>query len=447
MKRHSIPTTVAGLLVAGALSMPAGAQGSGEMAELKAQLQALQSKIEALEKQQQAQQESQDRATDAIAQARSNIGDWVGRFQWKGDLRYRNENIDQEFASSERNRDRIRLRAGFFARVNETLRVEVMAATTENDDARSSNQTLTNFNSRKTLDLDVAYAEWQPAESWKATFGKMRYPWVTTPSGFYDKDINPEGLAVGWQQGSTGLFANAWYVQLGERSAAADSNMAGAQLGWRGDVGEGMRLTVAGGYFDHNAVQGYDAWQGGNVAGNPFSAFGNSTTSTCRPGVPAIGTTPTQTCIANDFNIIGVSSELAMSAGGRPLSFFVDYGQNTEADFSSATIPSELDTAYAAGVQYGRVSGAHTWELGYMYQQTEKDALFGQWIDSDFAAGNTDGNGHAFRIGYGFSRNFRLNGTYFLNKTNIDVPTNISGIGPVTEREYDRVQLDINMSF
>ena len=55
----------------------------------------------------------------------------------------------------------------------------------------------------------------------KLTFGKMRYPWVRPTSRlFFDGDINPEGIAVNWQQGATGLFASAFYTQLAERSGA-----------------------------------------------------------------------------------------------------------------------------------------------------------------------------------------------------------------------------------
>jgi hypothetical protein len=430
MRSNLLSSAVAAALGCAALAPMANAQGS-DLTELKAQLATLQAKVEELEKQQKTQVETQDRTTDALAQTRAGIGEWVSRFQWKGDFRFRNESIDQEFVATERNRDRIRLRAGFLARVNDTLRVEVQAATTESFDARSSNQTLTNVNSRKPFELDLAYAEWTPNTSWKATFGKMRLPWYTTQSFFFDKDVNPEGVALGWQQGTNGLFANAYYIDLAERSTRADSNMAGAQLGWRNEIASGVRLTLAAGYFAHNAVEGYNTVQDTTLPGN---AFGNSTTTVCRPGITA--------CIANDFDIFEVAGDLSMTAGGRPLTLFFDYGNNGQADFSSATIPSGLDTAWALGFQWGRVSGARTWEVGYIHQVTEKDALFGQWIDSDFAAGLTDGDGGAFRFGYGFARNFRINATYFLNDLNNDVPS-ANGF----DVEYKRLQLDVNTSF
>ena len=152
------------------------------------------------------QQEAIDRPADNLARTAANVGGWVGRWQWKGDFRYRNETISQQFTARDRNRDRIRVHAGFLARVDETMRVEVLATTTENGDAHSSNLTLSDANSRKSLDLNTAYFEWGPNAVWRLTRGKMRYPWVRTSSLFYDNDINPEGVAVNWQQGRTCLL-------------------------------------------------------------------------------------------------------------------------------------------------------------------------------------------------------------------------------------------------
>jgi hypothetical protein len=442
MKNKSLSAAMAAALV-GAACVPGAAQAqSGELEALKAQLQALQAKVEELEKQQKAQEEVQDKTLDQVAQQRANVGDWVGRFQWKGDLRYRNETIDQEFVHSNRNRDRIRARFGFFARVNDTVRVEMQAATGEslsggtNGDARSSNQTLTDANSRKEIDLDLGYVEWSPNAQNRVTLGKMRYPFFRPAmSLYYDNDINPEGLAYAWQQGTNGVFGSAWYFRLAERSANADSNMLGAQIGWRGDIASGTRLTVAASYTDHTAVQFYNAVQDANAAQN---AFGNSTlTAGCRSGITA--------CIASDFDIAQASAEVSFTVAGRPLSFMVDYARNLQEELTGAS--AGLDTAYSGGVQFGRVSAAHSWEVAALYQKLENNALYGQWIDSDFAGGATGSEGPVFRAGYGFGRNFRLNATYFWNKTNIDLPTTISGVGPVTDRKYKRLQVDLNMSF
>ncbi|MGB8327135.1 MAG: putative porin [Steroidobacteraceae bacterium] len=437
---------------------------------LKSQLRALQDRLAQLEQAQAAQagqvaeatkivaeqqkstaeqQESLDRAIDNLAQTRANVGEWVGRFTWKGDLRYRNENIEQEFTRADRNRDRIRARFGFVAKVNDTVRTEIQLTTTENNDARSPNQTLTDANSRKPVGLDTAYAEWAPNASWKLTLGKMRYPWVRTSSYFYDGDINPEGVAVNYQKGVTGLFASAFVTRLAERNTSpnfADSNMFGAQVGWRGTFGDGGRYTLAAGYFDHGGVEGYNVIQSGGAGG----FFGNSTTTStaiCRASISP--------CLANDFNIAEVIGEMQFNLAGRPLTLFADLARNSAADYRlvsanpTQNIPSGLDSAYAAGFTYGRASNPGTWEFGYIYQKVEKDALFGQWVDSDFAAGNTDGDGSAIRFAYAFAKNWRLNATYMINKTNNDVAAAVTfpTAQNVFDRDYKRLQLDLNMTF
>ena len=448
----------------------APAVSTADVEAMKAQLAAMQARLAELEAAQKAQaeqvakasqdaksavvatnevQEAVDRTSDNLAKTAANVGEWVGRWQWKGDLRYRNENIDQEFTVRERNRDRIRVRAGFFAKVNDTVRVEVQATTTENDDARSSNQTLTDANSRKALDLDTAYVEWSPNANWKLTAGKMRYPWIRTSSFFYDGDINPEGVAVNWQQAATGFFASAFVERLAERSANADSNMFGAQVGLRNNFGDGGRYLIAAGYFDHGGVEGYNVVQSSGAGG----FFGNSTTTNraiCRAPV-ATGAA----CLANDFDIVELLGELQLKVAGRPLTLFADYAQNGKAEYAfvstntTLNIPSGLDSAYAAGFTYGRASTPGTWEVGYMYQKVEKDALFGQWVDSDFASGSTDGDGSSIRLAYQFARNWRFNLSYLLNKTNNDVATAVTlpTARNVFDRDYKRLQLDLNMTY
>jgi hypothetical protein len=103
------------------------------------------------------------------------------------------------------------------------------------------------------------------------------------------------------------------------------------------------------------------------------------------------------------------------------------------------------------GFNYGRADAMipGSWELGYLYQSVEKDALFGQWIDSDFASGNTDGRGGAVRGAWQIARSRRINATYMFNETNVDVPAviilpvGVSGIA----RRYDRLQVDLNWAF
>lgn len=425
---------VAGLLAAAlpgtVMARPAAAD---ELAELRSAVQALQQRIEVLEARLQAAEGrgGEAGATGRAASARQGRAVAGNRFEWKGDLRYRNENIDQQFAR-ERNRHRIRARAGVEARVNDTVTAGLQLATGEDHDPRSSNQTLTGGNTRKSIDLDLAWVQWRPNAQWRVTAGKMQQPWVRAgQSVLFDADVNPEGLAVAYDRG--GLFASAFYHLLEERGGsattpAADSTLAGAQVGYRGALPGGSRYTLAAALFDFGAVQGRDPFHDASSNGNTVT----TSPAICAPGIPR--------CLRHDFRQLELLGEYATTLAGLPMSMHADFIRNTEAD-------NGLDTAWSAGVQLGRAGDPGTWEVGYVYQHIGKDALFGQFIDSDFAGGNTDARGSILRAGYAPARNWRLNLTYFLNDTGIDVPAEVAGIGPVLERDYRRLQVDMNFRF
>jgi hypothetical protein len=431
------PATALASVLALTAFAPATA-AADEVSELKAAVEALQKRITTLEAQAKANEEANDKQTDQIAMVKSNVPSWVPNFTWKGDFRYRNENIEQEFAP-DRNRDRIRVRAGFVAKANDTLKVEVGLSTSEASvladgaDPRSSNQTLTNGNSRKGVYIDLAYAEWQPYADWKFTAGKMKYPWVRTgQSVFFDGDVNPEGLAVNFAHGD--FFASSFYNVLEERNtlgtppaAAGESTMGGFQVGWKPLLGPG-RLTLAAGYFDVNSVQ--------NRVPVYSAANGNTTKNT---GCIGGGTG----CLASDYDLMELSATYDFtSVAGRPLSLYFDYVKNDKAINS-------LDTAYSTGILYGKASDPHTWEIGAYYAKVEKDALYGEYIDSDWGAGNTDGKGTVLKFGYAIAKNWTFNGTYFLNKTNMDVAATAgNGVPAGTfDRDYKRLQLDLNFKY
>jgi hypothetical protein len=348
---------------------------------------------------------------------------WVSNVTFKGDLRYRHEQIDQQY-TTRRGRDRLRMRAGFVARVNDTVQAEVALATSEGNDPRSSNQTLTGANSRKDIFLDLAYVDWQPAPGWKISAGKMKYPWLRPgQNALFDSDVNPEGLAAAWAQG--GFFASAWYQILQERAAAPESKLGGVQLGWKPALGPG-KLTVAAGWFDFMDVRLRAPFHAGN-------AYGNTTTGAgCFDGA-------TQ-CLASDYNLIEVLAEYVVPVAGRPLSLHADLIVN-----EAAATPH--DRAWSAGLQYGKAAEPRSWELGYFLQQVEKDAVFAQYTDSDIGGGNTDYHAHVLRAGYAPARNWTVNLTWQLAETNRDEPVTVDGVGLVEGRDYNRVQLDMNFRF
>ena len=457
MTRKLVSLAVAGVLAgaAGLSPAPAFAADDAEIAALKEQLAALAAKLEALEKSQaQARktvddtQATADKTADVVAQERSRVS-------FAGDLRYRNETFDVQYVDRNRSRDRIRARFNANFRVNDTINGRIGLSTGDLD-PRSGNQTLTDQNARKTFGLDTAYVTWAPTTKLKITAGKQPYAWTRTGSLFYDNDVNPEGLSVNYATGN--FFAGAFYDWLAERALSfgnvttgtnTDSMMFGGQLGYRWPISDSVRLTLAGTYMDYQGVQGYNPFFGG-------SSFGNTTTTTGCSRTLAAGTA----CLLSDFNIIEGSADLTATVAGKPLRLFVDYAQNTEAEVNP-TAGDKLDTAMSYGAFYGAASAAKgSWEVGVLYQQVEKDALFGQLLDSDFGDGNTDTQGFVVRGAYTFARNWTVNATLFINELANDVPQTVTvfnedtpalydtrNITGVFDRNYKRLQVDLNFRF
>lgn len=365
---------------------------------------------------------AEDAPKIAEAERIAKAAEWASRLSWKADFRYRHENIDPEEAVDDQHRQRIRARVGLTGKINDTLSATVQFATTGgNNDPRSTNQTLGEGWTRKGIGLDLAYVDWKPVSGLSLQAGKMPMPWQRVPSLLWDGDLTPEGMAVKYARGP--FFANAFGHYLSERSTASDATLIGGQVGATVNVGA-AKLMGAVGYYDVGGVQGQVTTAAtGCTVNNVF--FGGPQGNT---------TAPVGGCarLANDFNLLEGLLQADFTVGTRPLLLFGHYLENLEA--------ASLDTSYAIGLTYGRASAPKSWEIGYLYQSTEKDSQFGQFLDSDFAGGLTDSQGSVLRLGYAPARNWVLNGAYLMNQRFVDAAGAI-------RRDYDRYQLDLNYRF
>ena len=417
-----------------------------ENEQLKAGVERRDAEIDYLKSQTKELREESAVASNEISKVKGS--DWATRIKFKGDLRVRDENIATErFSDAEeiddaadRNRARFRARFGFEAKVTDNSKVVVQLASDPVGDPRSSNVTLGNENSRKGVGIDLAYADWNFAQGANLTLGKVKQPfWRPGQSLFFDGDVNPEGIAVAFDRGM--FFGSAYGWWLEERHNAsptgqnADTILLGTQLGAKFAL-FGGETRVAAHYYDLGGGEGSNAFFGG-------SAFGNSTVG------ETIGTTTTQV-LAYDYNVLMLSGEMGLTLGSLPFSVWADYAQNMADEVRD-------DTAYGFGVSLGKASNARTWEAGVFYQSVDKDALFAQMIDSDFADGVTDGEGWVLKAGYAPVKNVTLNGTYFINTRTIcgtstaasPTPNNREcGPGiPDYELDYNRLQLDVSYKF
>jgi hypothetical protein len=340
--------------------------------------------------------------------------DWLSRVRIAGDFRYRHENIDDEHAPEDRTRETIRARIAAALQFTETIDGEIGIAT-GGSDPRGGSATLGAASSRKPIGLDLGYVRWRPRADLAVIGGKMRQPFVRPGlSAFIDNEIRPEGIAVTYD-GPNGVFASAFDYWLEERSTAGDSKLVGGQLGWAGG-NDAFRIKLGAGYYDFGNIEG----ESPDFADGLVNEFGNSVTDSGGNAVYAF-----------DYDIGQLFADATFDIAGVPLNAFVDYAHNFAAD-------NDLTDAYNVGVLIGKADAPGRWEVGVLRQAVEKDALFGHWIDSDFAGGVTDNSGQLYRVAWMPLKRVVLNVTYLDTVYNVDAGD---------ESDYDRWQLDFNFTF
>jgi len=419
----------------------ANAALQSENAELKSLVDRRDAETDYLKAQTKDLREESAVANNEIAKVKG--ADWATKIKARGDIRYRGEYISQERVVSngvddaaDRYRDRIRARLGFDATVTDHVKGTLVLAT-GGADPRSTNQTLGTSGgglvggsaARAGIGLDMGYVDWTAMTGVDLILGKQ--PWTIYRPGnslFYDGDYNPEGLAVKFDRGMLFGTAYAWWLSENFDSNPDnpdrtkynyDAKMYGAQLGLKFPL-FGGETRVAANYYDCIACQYRSPLYNNNANGNTTYPYKFKPTDSVATNM-----------LQYDYNIVELAAEMGMTLFNQPFSVWANYAENTASDVDNST-------AYAAGVSLGKASNPKTWNAAIWYQSIEKDALFGQWVDSDFADGKTDGDGWVLRGAYAPVRNINIQATYFINTVNKDVGT---------ELNYDRLQVDLNYKF
>ncbi len=431
------PSFAATALLTGVLALPAQAQAQSvedEIAELRQQLLALTSRLDELEssneelKQENAEllaaTEERTEALEAAAEeARVAAADaeealdavsWAETVRWQGDFRYRYENIGVE-GREDRNRSRIRARAALVADLHDDLEVGIGLASGSNDPV-SSNQTLGGGGSSKDLKLDLAYFNWSGLKNTNILGGKFKNQLapVGKNSMLWDSDWRPEGTSIVWDNGT--FFANGVGTWLESDSRAGNSFAWIAEAGFRLKFGENgkFRAGVGAHAFD---TKGRDSFFGDG------DFFGNSSV-TIGEGENAISV------YRYDYEGIQAFAELGWRMFDLPALAYADFVQNQDAD--------EYDTGYIVGLKLGSAKARGTWDAGIAYEDLEADAALGLLVDSDFGGGGTDARGFIFKGTYAIRDNLNTKFTYFINEIDGDLGT---------EKDFDRLMLDLNFKF
>jgi len=344
----------------------------------------------------------------------SRAESWTESIKVQGDLRYRHELIDQE-GDEVRNRHRIRARIGIEGKVNETTQAFIHLAT-GSDDPVSTNQTLDDGFSGKSIMLNMAYLKIQPEQitGLSISGGKFENPFFKPGKSelIWDSDFNPEGGVANFQKDFNNITLNVIGAGLwiDERSSDKDSWLAAGQGLMKFQMNEKKsNVAFGGGYFNYVNTAGYKSFfDSENPMGNSVDTNGHYT---------------------EDYQLLELCGEGSHHFGKIPVTVMGDFITNTAADSNN--------TGWLAGIIIGKAKKPGSWGFRYIYRQLEKDAVIGMYTDSDFRGGGTDAKGHEMGGDYQIAGNSTFSVTYFINTI---------GLGDA-QTDFNRLQVDLQLKF
>ena len=359
----------------------------------------------------------------------AQAAEWHEKLKLKGDVRFRNELIEQQDKKDDF-RWRLRARIAAEAEINEAWSAAIGLASGSLDPI-STNQTLTSGFSRKSIMLDLAYVDFHPkrAPGLNMIGGKMKLPFETADKTqlVWDNDLTPEGVALKYKRAAgekAEMFVNAAGFYITDNDPDNEQWMSGGQAGFNVKPSAKMSVTAGAGYYDYHRVEGQLGLY------NPAKLYGNSKT---KIGTSIVdGDTLDVFGYAFDFNQleafalfdVKVNDEVSLRLTG-------DYVNNSGAD--------SLNTAYLFGgsLAHGRDKGSMRFSANY--RKVEADALIGAFTYSDPWGGGTNGKGFELGFSYGLAKGASFDVTYLINTKGIKEGD--------AESDYKRLQVDFQTKF
>ncbi|HEX7315369.1 MAG TPA: putative porin [Pyrinomonadaceae bacterium] len=180
------------------------------------------------------------RAEEQAKKASETVSKQLGSMTFFGDMRFRyeafygqqnavaNPEVPGTLGNPLTTRQRLRLRArlGVRGKISDEFEWGIRLATGAFADVISTNQTLTDFSTRKPFALDQAYFNYRPKAlpGFMLQVGKFDTPWTRTEMT-WDGDISVEGLSESYKRGfKKSAFKSfelvAWQLPLLERNSA-----------------------------------------------------------------------------------------------------------------------------------------------------------------------------------------------------------------------------------
>jgi hypothetical protein len=358
-------------------------------------------------------------ALSASAFAQEAKTPWTDKIELYGDIRLRHDYLTKTKPTdtSDVHQERLRLRLGMSAKINDRLKAKVRIATSQGQNPLATNQTLTDNANKKGLYVDLAMVDYALAEGHSLWAGKMENPLRVLPASqlIYDVDYTPEGAAYQGQFGGIFVKGAAYIIQ--ERAQQADGTsepdswLLAGLAGYKGEISESMGFMLAAGYHDFSSLKD-------NGALNPTPGFlGNSSYGPGR--------------YKNDYKVGELLAEYHLKGDAHLISIFGDVLNNFDID--------EENRAYLAGLTYQTLDdkGKANWTFGYAYTSLDKDATVSALNNSDFANGSDGSFGHIVQVGKALAPGTTLSLAW--NNAHID-----NGGRPFTS---ERALLDLVMAF
>jgi hypothetical protein len=406
-----------------------------ELSDLKAELEAqkartaeLENRIDQLDARQKLKEQSLSEKIEGVAtkveEKKEPAGipeilEWATKLSWYGDFRYRYEYIDDGRRASDQNRNRIRGRIGLKATINDEWNLGFRIATGTGDPV-STNQTLSDSFSQKSIWLDQGYLDYHPMilPGFNVLAGKIANPFYAVGKNemIWDNDLNPEGGALMYtfvlsKQTQVSVVGGGFWVD--ESSSGADPSLWGIQASIKHSFAKPTYILGGASWFDYGNIQGYtdlkSTWDSGS-----HDFFGNTSTSDV---------------YAYDYDIVELFAEFGTEVFGMPVSVFGDWVENT--------VAPRRNNGWLVGTTLNKAKAAGSWQLFYDYRDVQTDAVVGQFTSSDFVGGGTGGKGHHFGGIYQLAQNVQMALTYYASQFE----------QPGVHENYDRLQADVILKF
>lgn len=391
------------------------------------------------------------------------LPDWISRFRFSGDLRFRMEN--DHFASDnqpqtylnynnvnsaggiskagigaylnttqDRFYQQVRLHLGIDAHIADGVSAGVRLATGSLTNPVTTNQTLGQSDNHYQFAIDQAYLRYDLASHtslpWMSTWlGRIPNPFVSTDLVWYS-DLQFEGIASTWRYilGSdktlpTHVFltGGAFPLQttdLSSRNKWLYAGQTGVVLPWSNEG----KFTFAAAYYSYSHIAGIQNQPGLtllNYTAPQFMQKGNTVFDILNDTDP----TTNLYALAADFHELDITASVNIPAQNHLVTVTADYVDNLgykqsavlqRAGYSSLSdVPNDqgqqlafdkMTTGYLARVAFGSITTGTrgTWRTSIEYRYLQRDAVLDAFTDSEFHLGGTNAKGYMLKTDWWF---------------------------------------------